>query len=47
MDIKIIIVVMGFTILISLQYTINRILKEVIEIKEILKGNSNNTYGRR
>lgn len=41
MDIKIIIIVMVFIILISLQYTINRILKELIDIKEILK-NSNN-----
>lgn len=42
MDIKMIIIVMGFTILISLQYTMNRILKEIRDIKEILKRNSNN-----
>lgn len=42
MDTKMIIVVMGFTILISLQYTMNRILKEIRDIKEILKRNSNN-----
>lgn len=37
MDIKFIIISIGFIILISLQYTMNKILKELIEIKEILK----------
>lgn len=47
MDIKIIGLVMGFTILISIQYTLNKILRELIEIKEVLKGNGDNTHGRR
>lgn len=41
MDEKIIISVIIFIILISLQYTLNNILKVLREIKEILKNNSN------
>lgn len=34
---KLIIVIMGFIILISIQYTLNRILKELRLIKSLLK----------
>ncbi len=37
MDTKLVIGVIIFTILISFQYTLNRILKELIEIKNILR----------
>jgi hypothetical protein len=37
MDIKIIIITVVLIILISLQYTLNKILLELIEIKQILK----------
>ncbi|WFA09896.1 hypothetical protein [Tissierella sp. Yu-01] len=40
MDVKIIIGVIIFIILISFQYTLNNILKELREIKELLKRNS-------
>lgn len=40
MDVKIIIGVIIFIILISFQYTLNSILKELREIKELLKRNS-------
>lgn len=39
MDEKILIIVIVFIILISFQYTLNNILKELREIKEILKRN--------
>lgn len=40
---KLIIVIMGFIILISIQYTLNRILKELRFIKSLLKeGDSRN-----
>ncbi len=40
---KLIIVIMGFIILISIQYTLNRILKELRLIKSLLKeGDSRN-----
>jgi hypothetical protein len=42
MDEKILIGAIIFIILISFQYTFNNILKELKEIKEILKRNSNN-----
>jgi len=41
MDEKIVIGVIMFIILISFQYTLNNILKELKEIKEILKRNVN------
>lgn len=40
MDVKIIIGVIIFIILVSFQYTLNSILKELREIKELLKRNS-------
>lgn len=40
MDVKIIIGVIIFIILISFQYTLNSILKELREIKELLRRNS-------
>ncbi len=40
MDAKFIISVIIFIILISLQYTLNQILKEIKEIKNYLKRNS-------
>lgn len=36
MDIKIVLVAIGFIIFISIQYTLNLILKELRELKEIL-----------
>lgn len=41
MDEKILIIVIVFIILISFQYTLNNILKELREIKEILKRSYN------
>lgn len=41
MDEKIIISVIIFIILFSLQYTLNNILKVLREIRELLKNNSN------
>ena len=40
MDEKIVVSVIILTILISFQYTLNNILKELREIKELLKKNS-------
>lgn len=43
MDEKIVVGVIIFIILVSFQYTLNNILKELREIKTILKRNSKNT----
>lgn len=37
MDTKLILSVIIFIVIISFQYTLNRILKELIEIKQIIK----------
>lgn len=37
MDTKIVLIVIVFIILISYQYTLNKILKELCELKQVLK----------
>ncbi len=44
MDTKVVIGVIIFIILVSFQYTFNRILKELIEIKNILKKDTKTYY---